>query len=604
MAHATSMSGARIEPRGNGLRSGLAEPSMSSRSGLAEPSMSSRSGLAEPSMSSRFSKLTRQASRQVVRQVTRVRNALTTARMTRIITMTLALSAIALSMIALEMNGPDVLWPISTSNQMVYFEVEPGPQGEWQVACVPAKSIDGSCHDHLKRLPLVVYGALSTRPWKDHMYFHFDRAIVSSMSKLTSWMPHYELLRALTLGAFLGNPLLAVVFQPSTAFQSQHAFNATRFGEPDHVAAMAYAVINEVHGHVGLGDDAQKLWETNDPWWPYACYRYWRGGASVAPSDTWGERVCASFDFVRYLEYKDFVMTFSYFVASVILAMLLAAWLLILFVRVIYRWKMSQVRIMRRSHLFAATIREIEKIAAKTGRSVDDLLVSELPLVLFLECAVAKLDGDPYNMLGAKEGALVAITQVSYLIMIALPVHVFAIFLCRPNTPAHQSPAFTTAWSAPTYFLLLHYGIQGAYIFSHYLGGRMRARMRFSLCGRAAYSLYYVFTIACAQFSFFLIFWISLWLLSSFAVNAPYVLKLLSILGSVLSLKLVGLATADKFVVAVDAIHGRVERSVQSLTDDLETRAEHVDKRFKQIAAQLDMEGKSIFQMFVCFVLL
>ena len=48
----------------------------------------------------------------------------------------------------------------------------------------------------------------------------------------------------------------------------------------------------------------------------------------------------------------------------------------------------------------------------------------------------------------------------------------------------------------------------------------------------------------------------------------------------------------------------RVERSVQSLTDDLETRAEHVDKRFKQIAAQLDMEGKSIFQMFVCFVLL
>ena len=229
---------------------------------------------------------------------------------------------------------------------------------------------------------------------------------------------------------------------------------------------------------------------------------------------------------------------------------------------------------------------------------MDDLLVSELPLVLFLECAVAKLDGDPYGMLGAKEGALVAITQVSIDVVLCLSTSRDLPVPTRQHqyrrSPLRGQPRHTSCCS------VRHPG----YIFSHYLGGRMRARMRFSSCGRAGYSLYYVFTIACAQFSFFLIFWISLWLLSSFAVNAPYVLKLLSILGSVLSLKLVGLATADKFVVAGDAIHGRVERSVQSLTDDLETRAEHVDKRFKQIAAQLDMEGKSIFQMFVCFVLL
>ena len=45
------------------------------------------------------------------------------------------------------------------------------------------------------------------------------------MSELMSWSPYYELLRGLTLGAFEGHPMLAVVFQPRPSYASSAGFN-------------------------------------------------------------------------------------------------------------------------------------------------------------------------------------------------------------------------------------------------------------------------------------------------------------------------------------------------------------------------------------------
>ena len=50
---------------------------------------------------------------------------------------------------------------------------------------------------------------------------------------------------------------------------------------------MAYSVINEVHGWVGVGDYAEKLWQTEDPLYPYAPFRYWEGGSQVSPARQW-----------------------------------------------------------------------------------------------------------------------------------------------------------------------------------------------------------------------------------------------------------------------------------------------------------------------------
>ena len=51
---------------------------------------------------------------------------------------------------------------------------------------------------------------------------------------------------------------------------------------------MAFAVLNDTHAFNRVGDDAGGLWQTTDPYHPYAPYRIWRGGRAVHPSEEWG----------------------------------------------------------------------------------------------------------------------------------------------------------------------------------------------------------------------------------------------------------------------------------------------------------------------------
>ena len=382
--------------------------------------------------------------------------ALWTARFTRMVTFAIALGILLVLTVTFEVDSPTLFWGGKRSTPIVFYDVSPGPQGEWELWCNTAKSPDGACTRWVKRYPLIVYGALSNRPWQDHEFFANPRAIISSMSELMSWAPYYAILRGLTLGAFDGHPMLAIVFQARPSFASSAGFNASAFGTPEQVAGMAYAVINEVHGHVGIGAaDAEKLWETEDPRFPYACYRYWLGGHLVSPEETWGPRKCGGFKFGEYLQkYAAFRTTMMYILCSMLLALICAAYALWLTLRAVRRWKRSQVAIISRSPIFAAAIASVRECAEHRKVPFRELLVDQLPVMVYLECAITKLDGDPFNTLRPREGVACAVLQATYAFVVAAPLHIFAIFLSRPKTRTLDFQAFASAWSLPTYIIL------------------------------------------------------------------------------------------------------------------------------------------------------
>ena len=70
-----------------------------------------------------------------------------------------------------ELEGPKI-WSYTRDNQkgkfympMVFYDVSPGPQGEWELYCNIAKSPDGECTKWVKQYPLIVYGAITHKPY-------------------------------------------------------------------------------------------------------------------------------------------------------------------------------------------------------------------------------------------------------------------------------------------------------------------------------------------------------------------------------------------------------------------------------------------------------
>ena len=636
----------------------------------AEAAPASRTSFAAPvaAAAAAVDSFKESVNKNVKKSVEWTKRQLWTARITRAFTMVILLSIILVTTIMVELHGPDLFWKRSTSRPMIYYEVEAGPHGEWELSCIAAKSPDGKCTAHLQRYPLVVYGALSTRPWKDHIYFSEPRAIISSMSQLTSWTPHYELLRGLTLGAFSGDPLLAVIFEPAAALKASPTFNLSDFGTPAQVAGMAYVAVNEANGHVGMGDEAEKLWETDDPWFPFACYRYWRGGGFVDPAEGWGTQSCGGFDLIGYLKYQRFVITMVYFLCSMVLAAALSVYSLWLLLRIINRWKLSQFRLMERSPLFAVSVAALKRHAKEQSHkeqgegeapAMRELLAKELPLIVYLECAIAKLDGDAFNMLFPREGIFCALLQAAYMAMLAAPVHIWAVFTSRPNTPTNTPVAFTSLWSLPTYFLITHCEcraphipqpraplprlslqprrpprqptvfpaaavvasaalasasrlcsppslpplgsdtVHGVYIISHYIGVSVRKGMRYTPFGRIMYAAYYYWTVSSIALAIYLIFWLSLWLCTAVAVNPDYVIKLLSVLASIISLFFVSLGTAEKFAVETEKGFSQVQGEAHALVNAMkqevnafEEEAKRLEEGAMAMAAFLDLHGK------------
>ena len=113
---------------------------------------------------------------------------------------------------------------------------------------------------------------------------------------------------------------------------------------------------------------------------------------------------------------------------------------------------------------------DLQVVAAKRDLKLSVALPRHLPAIVYLECVVAKLDGDPYNLLRPKECALAVTLQFLYCFCIAAPLHVFTIFASRPTTPTNHAEPFVTSWSMPTYLLIVHYLSQGGYLMAHYLG--------------------------------------------------------------------------------------------------------------------------------------
>jgi uncharacterized integral membrane protein len=89
------------------------------------------------------------------------------------------------------------------------------------------------------------------------------------------------------------------------------------------------------------------------------------------------------------------------------------------------------------------------------------------------------------------------------------------------------------------------YTVQGIYVMLHYLKCSS-VGWRYSAPGKVLFACYMLECRACILLSLFLLFLQLLWLCTAVAINPDYVIKLISVIGSILSLKFVALFTAEK----------------------------------------------------------
>lgn len=423
---------------------------------------------------------------------------------------------------------------------------------------------------------------------------------------------------------------------------------------------MAYVAVSECCGHKGIGDKAEKLWETVDPWHPFACWRYWRGGGSIfedeAAAQQWGAESCTPFNFVGYLVYRRFVVTMVYFATSVLLALIVSGFSLVLTLRVVRHFKISQWKIMSRSAVFERLIQEAWEYCQASDERLWELVPRRVPIVVYLECAIAKLDGDPFNLLTTRQSASCALLQWAYVFLLAAPLHLFVAFAARPQTITLAEPPFRSWFSLPSYLALLHYFLQGSFLLLHSAGckilwlhgaGRL-FHATYVHCTRLAWLSFFSLTVGlwrgshadptlplCARCTHLphirppclliasiavhcavRVFvsprprvpqvWLFLWLCCAVAVNPDYVIKVLSVLGSAFTLFAVSLRTAENFVDETARAFQGIEDDVRRLTYAYGRKMKRLKAKERQLfaaaqrmAVQIDETGKSIFWLFV-----